>query len=159
MLHDGYYSMLRIRAGKCSRCGCIKRKGVGISMDDQHHYILDCPVCGPYEAWEGSFPRIKASLPKQVEAGSSVGLRISLTGEWPKTDILPEDSQFVIHLKDTGRGIIPFRRLLATNNKVVNLDIPCDCDSAPELHTVRIGLVRGGMVAYLRLRTACLPCR
>src|SRR4030095_9183333 len=94
MLHDGYYSMLRIRAGKCSRCGCIKRKGVGISMDDQHHYILDCPVCGPYEAWEGSFPRIKASLPKQVEAGSSVGLRISLTGEWPKTDILPEDSQF-----------------------------------------------------------------
>jgi hypothetical protein len=159
VFRDGYETYVSNPAGPCSRCRCVTQRETANAPNDvsNRHQLLDCPVCGPHEAWEESYPRLTAALPERVTPCDVVQMRVTLAGQWPRIPILPEQSHFLIHLKDTGRGIVPFRHQVRTHGRSFRIAIPFGRGSAPEMHSVRVLVIRGITVAYLRLRTACVP--
>ncbi len=77
--------------------------------------------------------------------------------EWvPTAAVSPLDGSgvgfLVVHLKDSGRGVVSFRSMQRAAPPRKILTIPVADNSAPEIHTLRLAFVSSLSVSYLRLR-------
>src|SRR5262249_52766104 len=78
LLRDGFASHVRQPGSCCPRCGCVVIEGTASSpfVPDARHHWIECPTCGPREAWDGDGPRLRADAPARMTAGTRLEIRI-----------------------------------------------------------------------------------
>src|SRR6185503_15707589 len=155
LLREGFPRTDRSTGPPCPRCGCAVLQGTASPLLPQHvvHMWMDCPTCGPREAWDDGAPRLSARPPAAIRAGSSMEICLEWT---PTADTPPLDGSdngfLIVHLKDSGLGCVSFRGIQRATPPRQALTIPIADNCAPEIHTLRLAFVSGLSVSYLRLR-------
>jgi len=158
LLRDGFQVESRSTGQQCVRCGCRVSQALARAplLGSIEHAWLDCPTCGPGEAWDAGLPRLLADPPQALAPGCVERVSVGWT--------VPHDPPFdsggcaflVTHLKDSGRGVLSYRNISQVDNPPLALTIPVPIESAAEIHTLRFAFVRDLGVSYLRLRAPCL---
>jgi len=137
----------------CNYCACSLLTWTNADETEPSKYLYkQCPNCGPQEVTFTDEPYVEVIYPFHISPSEKMKLLVQLKNF---KRILPFGPKLIIQLKDNGQQKVVFRQSSSLKVSSCNVVIKIPEDNALEIHTLRVAIISGMQVHYLRVRTAC----
>lgn len=158
-LREGHRYSSAVTVDGCLRCGgpLLSEEMSPVSGFGAFRTWTTCTTCGPRSCMETRRLAIDVTAPRQISPGQRVEVEVRVSDAEPLFGSQPRFLAMHLRDKGCGRTIHVSNQALFGDVHVVSFDVPDDV--TPDLHTLRVTVVHGMRIAYMRLRVACVPPR